>query len=246
MRTWIVDLVDSGLKNTSVNRKLSSLRRYFDFLIKIEVISINPMQGHKSLKKQKRVNLPFSQLEVVQVFEKMTAQLYDFSDYRDFLIVDLLYSCGLRRSELISLVYSDVSFISNELRVKGKGGKVRFVPLMEITLEYLEKYFELYRENWVLQRDSSLFVTDKGLKIYDNFVFRLVNLYFGETTTKKKVSPHIIRHSFATHLLDSGAQLNDIKMLLGHSSLAATQVYTHNDVGRLLDVYRKAHPRDKK
>lgn len=244
IRSWIIRLVDSGLSNRSINRKTSSLNSYYKFLIKTGDITHSPLAKHKALKVQKKVNIPFSEQEIETVLS--TAATHDFEAMRNKLIVELFYSTGIRRSELINLKLNDVDFEQNQIKVLGKRNKERFIPLLSTVENTLKSYIEMRKTLPQIKSPDFLFLTQKGAQIYAALVYRIINKYFSEVSSKVKKSPHILRHSFATHLLNHGADLNAVKELLGHSSLAATQVYTHNNISELKKVYAKAHPRQTK
>ncbi len=246
IRKWIVSLVELGVVNRTINRKVSSLKSFYTFLQKVEEVKINPLAKHKAFKVEKKVQLPFSETEVEEVMTILDNQINNFESLRDRLIVELFYTTGMRRAELISLKISSVDLANNLIKVVGKRNKERLIPLLVNSSVLITKYLEKYKEKYPLERDSPLFLTNKGLKIYEIFVYRLINRYFSKVSVKLKKSPHILRHSFATHLLKNGADLNAVKDLLGHSSLAATQVYTHNEISHLTKVYKKAHPRNKR
>lgn len=246
VRLWIVSMVEADISNRSVNRKVSSLKSYFLFLQKIEVVNVNPLNKHKSLKVKKKVQLPFSEEEVDQVLGLFNQQSQNYEELRDRLIIELFYATGIRRSELIHLKISDIDFSTESIKVVGKRNKERIIPLLGTTVSFMKKYLEVYAAKYDISEKDSLFVTNKGAIIYETFVFRLINSYFSKVSIKIKKSPHILRHSFATHLLKNGAELNAVKELLGHSSLAATQVYTHNDIAQLVKVYKGTHPRNNK
>jgi len=246
IRSWIVVLVESGVANRSVNRKISSLKSFYVFLQKIEIIKVNPLSKHKPLKVEKKVQLPFSEKEVVEVLDFFKDELNDFNSLRDRLIIELFYTTGIRRSELINLTISSIDVSSKTVKVIGKRNKERIIPLLGGTISLFVRYLDFYKQEYALDFNAPLFLTKKGVKIYETFVFRLINSYFSKVSIKTKKSPHILRHSFATHLLKNGADLNAVKDLLGHSSLAATQVYTHNEITQLTKVYKNAHPRNKK
>lgn len=246
VRLWIVSMVEADISNRSVNRKVSSLKSYFLFLQKIEVVNVNPLNKHKSLKVKKKVQLPFSEAEVDQVLGLFNQQSQNYEELRDRLIIELFYATGIRRSELIHLKISDIDFSTESIKVVGKRNKERIIPLLGATVSFMKKYLEVYASKYDISEKDSLFVTNKGVIIYETFVFRLINSYFSKVSIKIKKSPHILRHSFATHLLKNGAELNAVKELLGHSSLAATQVYTHNDIAQLVKVYKGTHPRNNK
>jgi integrase/recombinase XerC len=244
IRSWIIRLVDSGLSNRSINRKTSSLNSYYKFLIKTGDITHSPLAKHKALKVQKKVHIPFSEQEIETVLS--TAATHDFEAMRNKLIVELFYSTGIRRSELINLKLNDVDFEQNQIKVLGKRNKERFIPLLSTVENTLKSYIEMRKTLPQIKSPDFLFLTQKGAQIYAALVYRIINKYFSEVSSKVKKSPHILRHSFATHLLNHGADLNAVKELLGHSSLAATQVYTHNNISELKKVYAKAHPRQTK
>lgn len=246
LRGWIVLLVESGISNRSVNRKVSSLKSFFTFLQKIELVSSNPLSKHKSLKVEKKVQLPFSESEMKDVLNLFNEELHDFSALRDRLIIELFYTTGIRRSELINLKISSIDTEAKTIKVIGKRNKERILPLLISSNYLIKRYLDVYKQEYTLDNNAPLFLTNKGAKIYETFVFRLINSYFSKVSIKLKKSPHILRHSFATHLLKNGADLNAVKELLGHSSLAATQIYTHNDISQLVNVYKSAHPRSKK
>ncbi|MBR9847027.1 MAG: tyrosine-type recombinase/integrase [Algicola sp.] len=245
IRSWIVHLVDTGISNRSINRKISSLNTYYKFLLKIEDIEVNPLTKHKALKTSKKIQVPFSEEEIKTVLQKLNFDT-DFEGLRNRLIIELFYATGMRRIELVQLKLSDVDINNKNLKVLGKRNKERFIPLLPSVVDTLKSYIVVRNELNIIQDESYLFLTKKGVKIYETLVYRIINDYFSHASTKVKRSPHILRHSFATHLLNQGANLNAVKELLGHSSLAATQVYTHNSIAELKKVYTKAHPRSKK
>ena len=242
IRTWIVSLVNIGVSNRSVNRKVSSLKTFYKFLQKIGEVTTNPLASHKALKVQKKIQTPFDQNEVEEVL-KLLNEASDFESIRDRLIVELLYSTGMRRIELINVKEKDVDHSKKAIKVLGKRNKERYVTILPSVYKTLEKYLS-EKKVYEIENEEALFVTKKGVKIYETLVYRIINLYFSRVSTKAKKSPHILRHAFATHLLNNGASLNSVKELLGHSSLASTQVYTHNSLEQIKKVYNKAHPRE--
>ncbi|MDA9272477.1 tyrosine-type recombinase/integrase [Flavobacteriaceae bacterium] len=245
IRSWIVYLVDTGISNSSINRKISSLKTYYKFLLKTDQISETPLAKHRALKVAKKVQIPFSQTEVEDVLE-LFDHANDFETLRDKLIVELFYSTGMRRAELIGLRLSDVSEIQKTIKVLGKRNKERIIPLLPSVLTTITKY-KIFRDALpCLGASNTLLLTSKGTPIYETLVYRVITRYFSEASLKVKKSPHILRHSFATHLLNQGAELNAVKELLGHASLASTQVYTHNSIDTLKQVYKNAHPRNSK
>lgn len=245
IRSWIVELVENGISNRTINRKIASLKAYYKFLLKIERIVSSPLAKHKALKTSTKLQVPFSQKEVNEVIANLEAG-DDFESLRNLLIVELLYSTGMRRAELIELSLGSIDDSQGLVKVLGKRNKERNIPLIPKVQKTLERY--LIERNRIASTTSSdpLIITKKGVKVYDVFVYRVINRYFSNASNKLKVSPHIVRHSFATHLLDQGADLNIVKELLGHASLASTQVYTHNSIAALKKVYKNAHPRNKK
>jgi len=245
IRSWIITLVDNGISNRSINRKISSLKSYFKFLLKTKQIEINPLTKHKSLKTDKKVQVPFSEKEIENVLDLLN-ETRDFVGTRNKLIVELFYSTGIRRAELLNLKTQDVSITGKTIKVLGKRNKERILPLLPSVIETIKIYLD-FRESLNFSENSNIFfLTEKGSPIYETLVYRIITGYFKSVSEKVKKSPHILRHSFATHLLNEGASLNAVKELLGHSSLASTQVYTHNSIRQLKDVHRSTHPRSNK
>ncbi len=245
IRSWIVFLVEQGISNRSINRKISALNTYYKFLLKIGEIKINPLAKHKALKTSKKIQVPFSEDEVMTVLNSLYFE-NDFEGIRDKLIIELFYSTGIRRIELVELKLTSVNLDNKTLKVLGKRNKERIVPLLASVVQTLNKYLEARCNLESIRDANNLFLTKKGVKIYETLVYRIINDYFSLASSKVKKSPHILRHSFATHLLNKGADLNAVKELLGHSSLAATQIYTHNSIAELKKVHVSTHPRGKK
>jgi integrase/recombinase XerC len=241
VRSWIVDLVNKGISNRSINRKITSLNSYFKFVLKIDLINENPLTNHKALKTQKKIQLPFSENEMLSVLDLDNYE-DNFTGIRDRLIIDLFYTTGIRRIELIQLKISDLNINNKHIKVLGKRNKERIIPLIDSTINILNKYLS-YRDK-LKSEETFLFITNKGKPVYEKLIYRIINKYFDTISTKVKKSPHIIRHSFATHLLNNGADLNSVKDLLGHSSLAATQVYTNRSIDEIKKVFAKSHPRN--
>lgn len=243
VRSWIVSLVNLNISNRSINRKVSSLKSFYKFLQKTKQIDVSPLAKHKALKVAKQVQVPFSEKEILSVLNLIEEES-NFETIRNKLIVELLYSTGMRRSELINIKLIDVDFGNETIKVLGKRNKERYIPL----LKSVQSTLKIYIRNRVdIQTNQPyLLLTKKGKKMYDTLVYRVINNYFSTVSSKVKKSPHVIRHSFATHLLNEGADLNSVKELLGHSSLASTQVYTHSSLGKLKEVYNQAHPRSRK
>ena len=245
IRNWIVELSDHGVSNRSINRKISSLQAYYKFLLKIGDITVSPLVKHRALKTSKRVEVPFSENEMEEILSEIPFT-DDFEGERDKLIIELLYTTGMRRAELVNLKIKDVDFSSQVIKVLGKRNKERIIPMLASTIERIKSYLIKRSELENVTDSSFLILTKEGLKIYETLVYRTINKYFSLVSPKVKKSPHILRHTFATHLLNRGADLNSVKELLGHSSLASTQVYTHNSIAELKKVHQKAHPRNKK
>ncbi|HLS29858.1 MAG TPA: tyrosine-type recombinase/integrase [Flavobacteriaceae bacterium] len=241
IRSWIVHLVDQGISNRSVNRKISSLQAYYNYLLKTLQIEVSPLVKHRSLKTAKKIQVPFSKKEVERARELSPAE--GFEGVRNELIVTLFYATGIRRAELISIRQNDIQVERGELKVRGKGKKERIIPLLPVVLESLQSYLEERNKLKDIKDDEFLLLTKKGVKIYEMLVYRVIKDYFEKASTKTEISPHILRHTFATHLLNEGADINSIKSLLGHESLSTTQIYTHNDIKVLKEVHAKSHPR---
>jgi integrase/recombinase XerC len=242
IRAWIVNMLDNGYSTVSVHRKISCLRVFYRYLRKECVIKGDPLEK-VVLPKRKKV-LP------VFIEEAAIANLLDhnnfgdgFAGIRDRTIIELLYMTGMRRAELIGLRDNDLDLDEGSLKVTGKRNKQRIIPLTKPVVNCLKEYIKVRNESVVTLNNGWLFVTDKGNKLYDKYVYNTVNSYLAMVTTIEKKSPHILRHSFATHMLNRGADLNSIKELLGHANLSATQIYTHNTFEKLKKVYKQAHPR---
>lgn len=242
IRSWIVSLVDAGISNTSVNRKISSLKSFYKFLLKAKQIEASPLLKHKALKTPKKIQIPFSEKELDAVLHQIQYP-EGFAGLRDKLVIDLFYTTGIRRTELIHLKVDDVS--DSNIKVLGKRNKERIIPILPVISQQIKTYL-LERANLEVVKDAAFFfLSEKGVKLNDSFVYRLINNYFSNVSEKVKKSPHILRHTFATHLLNNGADINSVKELLGHSSLASTQVYTHSSLAELKKVYGNAHPRSR-
>lgn len=244
IRSWLVSLSDAGLSNTAINRKIASLKAFYKFLLKIQRIIISPLLKHKALKTPKKIQIPFSENELEAVLNGMYFA-DDFEGIRNKLIIDLFYATGMRRSELIHLKLHDVDVQKGTLKVLGKRNKERIVPILPSVAETIRKYLHERAALESIKDSDYFFVVLKGVKLSETFVYRLINSYFSEVSAKVKKSPHILRHTFATHMLNHGADLNSVKELLGHSSLASTQVYTHSSLAELKKVYGDAHPRNR-
>ena len=242
IRDWIATLVDKNYKPTSVNRKLSSVKGFFRFVKLTGQREDNPTQGLRNLKSPKRLIRTPTQDDLRILLEDLPFG-EGFKGLRDRMMMTLLYLTGMRRSEIISLRAEDVDVRSGYLRIIGKGNKERQLPIPSMLARLIDEYLRS-RSEIIGEHTGPFFITEKGKKVYPGLVHAVVNHYLREVTTLKKASPHVLRHAFATHLLQQGANLNAIKELLGHENLAATQVYTHVEIDKLKSVYNQAHPRN--
>lgn len=244
IRMFLAQQISEGRTERSVNRKLSSLKTFFGYLHYIGALEENPAAQIKGLKHYPKVQIPLSEKETEQLLEPEVFS-DDFSGVRDSLMLELLFQTGMRRSELMNLELRKIDFDKKEIKILGKRKKERIVPVTSELLSLINKYVaEVEKEGFVL--DKELLLTDKGMKLYPKYIYNKVKENMERVTSKNKKSPHILRHSFATQFLKKGAELNAVKEILGHSSLAATQVYTHNDIEQLKKVFNHAHPREHK
>lgn len=241
VRQWLVSLMDQGIEARSVARKLSSLRSYFNYLARLGYLKCNPVKGIRAPRAKKRLPEFVKEIDLLKLLDNLIDDS-SFAGARDKLIFEVLFGTGVRRAELVSLKHNDVDIESSIMKVEGKRKKQRLLPLNQslkkALLYYIEKKKELYPGE-----TGFLLVTDKGVPVYPEFVYRIVKKYLSLVSTSVKCSPHVLRHSFATALLNRGADLNSVKELLGHASLAATEVYTHSTFDQLSKVYNQAHPR---
>ena len=235
IRQWIVSLSEKRYSKTSINRKIASLKSYFNFLVNIDIIESSPLKGHKNLKSSSKIVIPFSEDEIMQVFENFNDS--KISD-RDKLIIEIFYSTGLRREELINIKIQDIFLQEGLIKILGKRSKERLIPI----LPSLSKNLKIFISN--NNNSKYLFETKKLKKISVSTVYRLINKYFRLVSSKVKVSPHVLRHTFATHMLNNGADINTIKEILGHSSLSSTQIYTKIKLPKIVNDYNKSHPRE--
>jgi len=242
IRTWVVELSDNEIGARSITRKLACLRSLFKFLLQRKIVETNPMLLVKAPKVEKRLPVFIEENEITLLFN---GDFFtdDFQGIRDKLLLELIYGTGLRLSEIIDLKEVDFKLNFNEMNVLGKGNKYRIVPIHHHLQTKLQEYHKLKKLEFECNSTSPFLVTDKGKQLYPMFVYRKVKQYLTLISTQEKKSPHVLRHTFATHLLNKGADLNAIKDLLGHSSLAATQVYTHNSMEKLKKIFEQAHPR---
>lgn len=240
VRAWVVNLMDDGLSPKSVNRKIATLKSYYKFLLARDYLEVNPTTQIKPLKTQKDLPSFVKEEEITGLLDRVEFSP-DFSGQRDKLLLELLYSTGIRLAELQGLKDTDVNFYENTIRVLGKRNKERIIPVGNSLIQLIGNYQNLKKEMGM--KEDILMVTDAGKKLYPMFIYRKVKAYLSAVTTLSKKSPHVMRHTFATHLLNKGADLNAVKDLLGHTSLAATQVYTHNSIEKLKAAFDQAHPK---
>lgn len=249
IRAWIVDMlgdepvsVTRKITAVSLNRKISCLRVFFKYMRKQGVVKSDPLE--KVVKPKKKKTLPYF-VDEKSMDDLLDKEYFrnDFSGIRDRSVIEMLYLTGMRRAELTGLRNSDVDLAEGTLRVTGKRNKQRIIPIVIPYKRHLEEYISMRNDNVAANPDAWFFVTDKGNKLYDKYVYNIVNRYLSMVTTIEKRSPHVLRHTFATHMLNRGADLNSIKELLGHANLSATQIYTHNTFEKLKKIYKSAHPR---
>jgi len=244
IRSWIVELVNNGNSNRTVNRKISSLKSFFKFLIKTDLIKSSPLEEHIPLKQEKKIQVPFSKEEITSLLDSN----YFPDTYKGILqktIISFFYFTGVRRIELIELKESNLDLKSETVKVLGKRNKERLIPLLpKISIQIQEYISE--RNNLISNINHDLvFLSKNGDKLSEKFVYRTVSDYFKLVSSKSKKAPHVLRHSFATHLINEGADINSVKELLGHASLSATQIYSHMSMEKIKEVFQKSHPRAK-
>lgn len=241
VRGWMAQLKESGNEARSINRKISSLKSFFNYLLRQQQIVQSPMAKVVTPKTKKRLPV-FVQEENMDTLARQLPNPKTFKEHTDRLLVELLYQTGMRRSELMNLKESDLDVSNKRLKVLGKGNKERLLPLSDAMIDTLQNYL-LLKKKEVAPSASHFFCLENGKPLYAKYIYLVVTNYLSLVSTLDKRSPHVLRHSFATHLLNQGADLNAIKELLGHANLTATQVYTHNSIERLKDIYKKAHPK---
>lgn len=235
IRQWIVHLSENKYSKVSINRKIASLKSYFNFLVNIGELNSSPLKAHKNLKSSSKIVIPFSETEIEKVFEGF--QFIDGND-RDKLIIELFYSTGIRRDELLNIKIINIDFDNHLIKIFGKRNKERIIPMLpklsKSILNYISKYSPV----------DYLFESKKSKKLSSSTIYRVINKYFRAVSSKVKVSPHVLRHTFATHMLNNGADINTIKEILGHSSLSSTQIYTKIKLPKIVKDYNKSHPRE--
>ena len=239
VRNFIVFLSEKGLTKRSINRKISTLKSFYAFLQRISLISVSPVEGLSTLKFYPEKQIPFSKEEMQDLSAVLDSGEVELLDR---LIIEVLYQTGMRRAELCNLLLENVHFYRNEITVIGKGNKQRIVPIFPVLMQELKVYNDEYRKPNP-DVDLYFFVTPKGKKITEKFVYLLVTRYLSAVSSKRKRSPHILRHSFATHILNNGAEIYKVKKMMGHASLSSTQVYTNADIEQLKNIFNKTHPR---
>ena len=242
VRTWFAELMDTGIARSTFNRKRSALRSFYKYLLSSGVVDKSPMDRLAAIKKDKRLPVYVEEDKLEELFRSEDFG-DEFTGLRDLFILELLYGTGMRLSELINLKHSDIDEGRQLLTITGKGNKQRILPLLSKLLDVYKLYDKKKRQKFGSDASDWVFVTNKGEQLYPQFVYRRVHYYLGKITTRTRKSPHVMRHSFATHMLNRGADLNAIKELLGHAGLSATQVYTHNTIEKIKQIYKQAHPK---
>ena len=242
IRSWLADLKENKLTSKSINRKISTLRSFFKYHLKRGAISVVPTAKLIAPKISRRLPVFVKESETKQLLETLNSSTEDWKTLNARMLISLFYATGMRVSELINLKEKQLDFARLQVKVLGKGNKERIIPVSKEVIREIKEYQVLKRETFE-NREDILLVTEKGKKMYPRYAWALVNKYLGQASTLDKKSPHVLRHTFATHLMNNGAELNAVKELLGHASLASTQVYTHNTIEKLKDIHKKAHPK---
>ncbi len=242
IRSWLAKLKENNIENRSINRKISTLKSFYKYLLRNEVVESSPMTKIISPKNVKRLPVFVNEQNMQDMLKHNLSEDSDFKTQTNQLIVELLYQTGIRRAELLNIKCSDIDFYNNSIKILGKGNKERILPLMKEIIEQLKTYI-LLRDEIVKNQHSILFSIANGKPIYAKYMHKVVKDYLSASTTISKKSPHVLRHTFATHLLNQGADLNAVKELLGHANLNATQIYTHNTIDKLKEIHKKAHPK---
>ena len=235
IRQWIVTLSEKKYSKISINRKIASLKSYFNFLVNIGTINSSPLKGHKNLKSSSKIVIPFTEDEINNVFDSFNST--EIND-RDKLIIEIFYSTGIRRQELINIRLENILFDDKLIKILGKRNKERMIPMLPALSSNILDYIEDKKPQ------TYLFETKKSQKLSVSTTYRIINKYFRLVSSKVKVSPHVLRHTFATHMLNNGADINTIKEILGHSSLSSTQIYTKIKLPKIINDYNKSHPRE--
>ncbi|PRD56213.1 tyrosine-type recombinase/integrase [Sphingobacterium gobiense] len=243
IRHYLAVMKENGRQASSINRSISSLRSFYKFLVREGFVTSSPMQLVQALKTPKKLPVVVEQEKMVDLLDMGSTDPDSFEEARDFVILELLFGTGMRLSELLAIRERDIDIYNRRVRIFGKRGKERLVPVHQTLLEEIRRYLMLKYAQDFKNKSMHLIVTKEGKQAYPSLVYRTVQRYLGRITSQQKKSPHVLRHTFATTLLNNGADLNAIKELLGHAGLAATQIYTHNSVERLKSIYKQAHPK---
>lgn len=242
VRTWLAEMREEGILPKTINRKISTLKSFYKYLLKVGIVKQSPMATIMVQKVGKRLPSFVSQKDM-ETLQKHVVFADTFKGNTDRLLISLFYATGIRLSELIGLRENHIDFSNRQIKVLGKGNKERIIPVSKELLEEIKNYIETKKDNENASEDGFLFNTEKGKPLYPKYVYKVVHENLAYVTSLQKKSPHVLRHTFATHLTNNGADLNAVKELLGHSSLAATQIYTHNTIDKLKDIFKKAHPK---
>jgi integrase/recombinase XerC len=242
IRSWMASLKEDGIASKSINRKVSALKSFFKFQLRERAVEVNPVTGIITPKVNKRLPKYVEKEDMQTLFERVEFP-DDMEGKTQKLAIELLYHTGIRQSELLNMKESHVDFSNAAVKVLGKGSKERIIPLGKKLLDVIREYMDAKKEFGLMAPEGYLLLGPKGKKLYAKYLYNITVRYLSLVTTSEKKSPHVLRHSFATHLTNNGADLNAVKELLGHSSLAATQVYTHNNIEKLKEIHRKAHPK---
>jgi integrase/recombinase XerC len=240
IRSWIVHLIEKEISARTINRKISTLKSFYKYLLKKKEIEISPLLKVVTPKTSKRLPIFIGETDMQNLFKEIIYE-NDFEGVRDKLILEIFYATGIRLSELVNLNINSVDFNNSTIKVLGKRNKERLIPFGENIRRTLVGYIK--ERELISSKKNTLFITKKGEIIYAKLVYRIVNHYLSKVITVSKKSPHVLRHTFATHMLNNGADLNSIKEILGHANLSATEVYTHNSIEKLKNIHKQAHPK---
>jgi len=243
VRAYLSSLMAANLQARSVNQHISALRSFYRFLLREKLVTNNPTLLVKALKTPKKLPEVIPEDKLLALLDAKDTFSNDFPGYRDRLVMELFFGTGIRREELMTITEEDIDFGQGTIRILGKGNKERIIPITSSLIALLGEYMAIKKDQFMHNKSARLIVTNTGSNPYAKFVYDIVNHYLGIISSQHKKSPHVLRHSFATALLNRGARINDIKELLGHAGLAATQIYTHNSVERLKSIYKLAHPK---